>query len=202
MRRAIKTAEAVAPSILWLDELEKGFSGTGSSGQTDGGTSARVFGTFITWLQEKQSSVFVVATANSVQSLPPELLRKGRFDEIFFVDLPNQAERGEIFNIHIQKKNRDPNAFDTSQLVACSQGFSGSEVEQAVISALYDCYEEDKAELTTERLVKSCEEIIPLSYTMKELIDGMREWSKSRARRASHESDEEKEPGDRPKLEI
>ena len=202
MRKAIKTAEAVAPSILWLDELEKGFSGTGSSGQTDGGTTSRVFGTFITWLQEKQSSVFVIATANNVSALPPELLRKGRFDEIFFVDLPSQSERGEIFKIHIAKKKRNAANFDLAALVAASQGFSGSEIEQAVISALYDCYEDDKAELTTERLLKSVEEIIPLSYTMKEMIDGMREWSKSRARRASLGGDSEREPSEGRKLEI
>ena len=202
MRRAIRTAEAVAPSILWLDELEKGFSGTSSSGQTDGGTSARVFGTFITWLQEKQSSVFVIATANDVSALPPELLRKGRFDEIFFVDLPSPAERSEIFKIHVKKKNRDPSGFDTDALVAASQGFSGSEIEQAVVSALYDAYEDDKADLNTDRLVKSVEEIIPLSYTMKERIDGMREWSKSRARRASLEEEGEREPGGGRKLEI
>lgn len=201
MRKAIKTAEAVAPAILWLDELEKGFSGSSSSGQTDGGTTARVFGTFITWLQEKTSSVFVVATANDVSALPPELLRKGRFDEIFFVDLPMPAERGDIFEIHITKKNRDPAAFDKEALIAASQGFAGAEIEQAVISALYDCYEDNKAELTTERLTKAVEEIIPLSYTMKERIDGMREWAKSRARRASTE-DDNADKGPARKLEI
>ncbi len=201
MRKAIKTAEAVAPSILWLDELEKGFSGTASSGQTDGGTTARVFGTFITWLQEKDSSVFVVATANDVSALPPELLRKGRFDDIFFVDLPSPSERGQIFEIHIAKKDRDPKKFDIPALVSAAQGFSGSEIEQVIVSALYDCYEDDKAELTTERVLKSVEEIIPLSYTMKEKIDNMREWAKSRARRASLEDDSARELGGR-KLEI
>jgi SpoVK/Ycf46/Vps4 family AAA+-type ATPase len=201
MRKAIKTAEAVAPSFLWLDELEKGFSGSASSGQTDGGTTARVFGTFITWLQEKTSSVFVVATANDVTALPPELLRKGRFDEIFFVDLPQPAERGTIFDIHIGKKNRDPKSFDRDALVAASQGFAGAEIEQAVVSALYDCYEDNKAELSTDRLVRAVEEIIPLSYTMKERIDGMREWAKSRARRASS-SDDSGDRGVARKLEI
>ncbi|MBD89117.1 MAG: ATPase [Deltaproteobacteria bacterium] len=202
MRKAIATAEAVAPSILWLDELEKGFSGTGSSGSTDGGTTARVFGTFITWLQEKQSSVFVIATANSVASLPPELLRKGRFDEIFFVDLPSGSERSDIFDIHIRKKERDPEAFDLEALVSASQGFSGSEIEQGVVSALYDAYEDDKAELDTARLVRSLREIIPLSFTMKEGIDAMREWAGSRARMASSStaSDPEASPGR--KLEI
>jgi SpoVK/Ycf46/Vps4 family AAA+-type ATPase len=202
MRKAIATAEAVAPSILWLDELEKGFSGTGSSGSTDGGTTARVFGTFITWLQEKQSSVFVIATANSVGSLPPELLRKGRFDEIFFVDLPTASERGDIFEIHIRKKKRDPSVFDIGALVAASQGFSGSEIEQAVVSALYDAYEDGKAELDTARLVRSLEEIIPLSFTMKEGIDAMREWAGSRARLASSTTSSDGEGSSGRKLEI
>jgi SpoVK/Ycf46/Vps4 family AAA+-type ATPase len=201
MRKAIKTAEAVAPSILWLDELEKGFSGTSSSGQTDGGTTSRVFGTFITWLQEKQSSVFVIATANNVNSLPPELLRKGRFDEIFFVDLPSSKEREEIFRIHIDKKKRDASNLDVKALVAASQQFVGAEIEQAVISALFDCYEDGKADLTTERLLKSVEEIVPLSYTMKEMIDGMREWAKSRARRASLEENDAGDPGV-PKIDV
>ncbi len=202
MRKAIKTAEAVAPAILWLDELEKGFSGTKSSGQTDGGTTARVFGTFITWLQEKTSPVFVIATANDVSALPPELLRKGRFDEIFFVDLPTPIERLEIFKIHLSKKRRDAEAFDFDALVGASQGFNGAEIEQAIISALYDAYEDGKADLTTERVLKSIEEIIPLSYTMKERIDGMREWSKSRARRASLDDATLKEQGVGRKLEI
>ena len=201
MRKAIKTAEAVAPSILWLDELEKGFSGTSSSGQTDGGTTSRVFGTFITWLQEKQSSVFVVATANNVQALPPELLRKGRFDEIFFVDLPNAKEREEIFRIHIDKKHRNSEAIDFHKLVQASQQFVGAEIEQAVISSLFDCYEDGKADLTTDRVMKSVEEIVPLSYTMKEMIDGMREWAKSRARRASIAEATAEESG-APKLDL
>jgi SpoVK/Ycf46/Vps4 family AAA+-type ATPase len=201
MRKAIKTAEAVAPSILWLDELEKGFSGTASSGQTDGGTTSRVFGTFITWLQEKQSSVFVIATANNVQALPPELLRKGRFDEIFFVDLPNAKEREDIFKIHIGKKKRDTSSIDYHQLVQASQQFVGAEIEQAVISALFDCYEDGKADLTTDRVLKSVNEIVPLSYTMKEMIDGMRDWAKSRARRASIAESENEESGV-PKLDV
>jgi ATP-dependent 26S proteasome regulatory subunit len=190
MRKAIKTAEAVAPCVLWLDELEKGFSGTASSGQTDGGTTSRVFASFITWLQEKQSPVFVIATANNVHQLPPELLRKGRFDEIFFVDLPTSEERKQIIRIHIQKKKRSLRDFDLDKIVDATQGFSGSEIEQAIISALYDAFEaradDPEADINTERVVKSCEEIIPLSYTMKEDIDRMREWAKSRARPASY----------------
>ena len=135
MRTVIRTAEAIAPAILWIDEIEKGFSGTGSSGSTDGGTTSRVFGSFITWLQEKSSPVFVIATANDVSQLPPELLRKGRFDEIFFCDLPSAKERKQIFDIHIRKKNRDPANFNLDKLVAASPEFSGAEIEQGVIAA-------------------------------------------------------------------
>jgi SpoVK/Ycf46/Vps4 family AAA+-type ATPase len=184
MRKAIKTAEAVAPCILWLDELEKGFSGTQSSGSTDGGTTARVFASFLTWLQEKTSPVFVISTANNVNMLPPELLRKGRFDEIFFIDLPTSEERKKITEIHIKKKKRDTTQFDFDKIMSATQGFSGSEIEQAIVSALYDAFE-DSTDIDTDRIVKSCQEFIPLAYTMKETIDGMREWSKSRARAAS-----------------
>ena len=186
IRKAIKTAEAVAPSILWLDELEKGFSGTGSSGQSDGGTTARVFGSFITWLQEKSSPVFVIATANDVSQLPPELLRKGRFDEIFFVDLPSEEERATISAIHLQRKNRDPANFNIDKIVKATQGFSGSEIEQAIISALFDAFEfDDGRDINDEILGQAISEIIPLSYTAKEKIDYLREWARARARRAS-----------------
>jgi ATP-dependent 26S proteasome regulatory subunit len=190
IRRAIRTAEAVAPSILWLDELEKGFSGAKSSHESDAGTTARVFASFITWLQEKTTPVFVIATANDVTMLPPELLRKGRFDEIFFVDLPNPNERKDIFKIHIERINRrskikrDINSFDLEKLVESTQQFSGAEIEQALVSALFDAFEAN-LDLATDGLIKSVREIIPLSYTMKERIDEMREWANSRARRAS-----------------
>jgi SpoVK/Ycf46/Vps4 family AAA+-type ATPase len=184
IRKAIATAEAVAPAILWLDELEKGFSGVQSSGQSDAGTTARVFGSFITWLQEKQSAVFVIATANDVSMMPPELLRKGRFDEIFFVDMPSEAERREIIRIHLQKKKRDADGFDLDALAAASRGFSGAELEQAVVSALYDAFFEG-AQLDTERVEVAVREVIPLSLTMKEKIDTLRDWARSRARSAS-----------------
>jgi SpoVK/Ycf46/Vps4 family AAA+-type ATPase len=190
IRRAIRTAEAVAPSILWLDEIEKGFSGTKSSGESDAGTTARVFASFITWLQEKSTPVFVIATANDVSMLPPELLRKGRFDEIFFVDLPGPDERADIFRIQIDKVNRrskvrrEPGAFDVDAIVAGSQGYSGAEIEQAVTSALYDAFERGE-DLTTERILRSLAEQVPLSFTMKEKIDAMRQWADGRARRAS-----------------
>ena len=201
-RKAIGTAEAVAPSILWLDELEKGFSGTKSSGQSDAGTTARVFGTFITWLQEKSSPVFVIATANDVSQLPPELLRKGRFDEIFFVDLPSAEERRQIFEIHLRKKKRKPEDFALDELVVASQGFSGSEIEQAIVSALYDAFM-DGVDIDTARVVHSAREIIPLSTTMKEGIDAMRDWARSRARTASPLADKSAEGTDAmPALEL
>lgn len=184
IRKVISTAEAVAPAVLWLDELEKGFSGVQSSGQSDAGTTARVFGSFITWLQEKTSSVFVIATANDVSMMPPELLRKGRFDEIFFVDMPTEDERREIYRIHLKKKGRDPEGFDLDQLARESKGFSGAEVEQAVVAALYDAFF-DEEELSTDRVLRSAAEVIPLSLTMKEKIDDLRDWAQSRARSAS-----------------
>jgi len=137
VRRAIAIAESVAPAILWVDEIDKAFAGSQSSGGTDGGTAARVFGTFLTWLSEKNAPVFVVATANEISQLPPELLRKGRFDEIFFVDLPSPAERSEVLRIHLARRGREAGAFDLSALVEASHDFSGAEIEEAVISALY-----------------------------------------------------------------
>ncbi len=184
IRSVIKTAEAIAPAILWIDELEKGFSGTGSSGQTDGGTTSRVFGSFITWLQEKTSPVFVIATANNVQQLPPELLRKGRFDEIFFCDLPDREDRRQILEIHIRRKNRDPGQFDMDRLVDASVDYSGAEIEQAVIAAMYDAFDTGN-DLSSDGLLKTLTEIVPLAVTMREMIDGMREWAKTRARMAS-----------------
>ncbi len=184
IRKAIRTAEAIAPAVLWLDEMEKGFSGTASSGQTDGGTTSRVFGTFITWLQEKTSSVFVIATANDVRSLPPELLRKGRFDEIFFVDLPTKEERRSIIEIHVRRKQRDPSAWNLDKLADATTEYSGSELEMGVVSALYDAYDAGH-DLNEEGVTHSLREIVPLAITMKENIDIMRDWAKTRARPAS-----------------
>jgi SpoVK/Ycf46/Vps4 family AAA+-type ATPase len=187
MRRAIQMAEAVAPSILWVDELEKGFSGTGSSNQSDAGTAARVFGSFITWLQEKTSPVFVIATANNVDELPPEMMRKGRFDEIFFVDLPSLPERKEICAIHLTRRGRDPSSFNLDLLAEKSEGMTGAEIEQAVVSALFDEYDThgSKGVLTTEGVIHSLGETVPLSKTMKEKIAALRTWCKTRARPAS-----------------
>ena len=184
VRRAIATAESIAPSILWLDEMEKGFSGLSSSGQTDGGTTARVFGTFLTWLQEKKSPVFVVATCNSVSQMPPELLRKGRFDEIFFVDLPSKEERKQIFKIHLEKRKRDIKKFDLNKLAELTKDFAGSEIEEIVVAGLYDAFDEGH-DLTQKNLENAISGMIPLSQTMGDQIKATRDWAKIRARRAS-----------------
>jgi len=181
----VQTAESIAPCILWLDEMEKGFSGLGSSGMTDGGTTARVFGTFLTWLQEKTTPVFVVATSNNVSQLPPELLRKGRFDEIFYVDLPSKEERAEILKIHLEKRGRKPENFDVDKTALQTRGFSGSEIEEVIVSGLYDAFNKGE-ELKQEHLEQAVKAMIPLSQTMEEQIRGIREWAKLRARRASN----------------
>lgn len=184
IRNVIKTAEAIAPAILWIDELEKGFSGTASSGSTDGGTTSRVFASFITWLQEKTSPVFVIATANNVSALPPELLRKGRFDEIFFCDLPGAEDRRSIIDIHLRKKRRDPSQFDLDKLVEATMDFSGAELEQVVIASLYDAFDTGN-DLSTDGLLTTLRDIVPLAITMREQIEAMREWARTRARPAA-----------------
>jgi len=184
MRRAIQMAETVSPCVLWLDEIEKGLAGIQSSGYADSGVTARVFATLNTWMQEKTKPVFVVATANDISQLPPELLRKGRFDEIFFVDLPAECERREIFDIHLKKRKRNPDDFDLDRLAVESRGFSGAEIEQVVISALYSAFEENR-DLNSDDLLAALQQTVPLSVTMKEDIDLVRHWAKGRARPAS-----------------
>ena len=184
IRNALRLAESVAPCILWLDELDKGLSGLASSHLSDAGTSARVFGSFLTWMQEKTAPVFVVATANDIATLPPEALRKGRFDEIFFLDLPNRAEREEIFGIHLAKRGRAPRRFDVETLSRRSEGYSGAEIEQAVISGLYDAFEAGR-DLSTEDILRALEETVPLSRTMEARITALRRWARTHARPAS-----------------
>ncbi len=184
MRRAILMAETVSPCVLWLDEIEKGLAGVQSSGMADAGVTARVFATLNTWMQEKTKPVFVVATANDITQLPPELLRKGRFDDIFFVDLPTEEERREIFAIHLRKRKRDPNQFQLERLAAESGGSSGAEVEQAVISGMYAAFEEER-EVTTEDILTALKQTVALSVTMREDISMVRHWAKGRARPAS-----------------
>lgn len=186
MRKAIATAEAIAPSILWVDEIEKGFSGLKSGG--DSGTSARVFGTFLTWMQEKTAPVFVIATANDISSLPPELLRKGRFDEIFFVDLPTAKEREKIFSVHLNKRMKNSNINHEievtesvcSELANASVGYVGAEIEQIVIAAMYEAFYADRG-LRKEDVLKAIKETVPLSSTQREQILALREWAKERA---------------------
>src|SRR3989449_5561341 len=184
VRRAIAVGESVAPAILWVDEIDKAFAGSQGSGVSDGGTTARVFGTFLTWLSEKTAPVFVVATANDISQLPPELLRKGRLDEIFFVDLPVRDERLEVFRIHLNKRGRDAAQFDLDALADASKDFSGAEIEQAIISALYDAFYA-RHELTTPHILEALRETVPLAKTMDEQINRFRAWAAGRARQAS-----------------
>ena len=186
MRKAIKTAEAIAPSVLWIDEIEKGFPAAGGGG--DSGVSSRVFGSFLTWMQEKTKPVFVVATANNIGSLPPEFLRKGRFDEIFFVDLPTQKERADIFTLHLKKRLTDPkvvgnfNLSDAAlaELTNSTEGYVGAEIEQVVISGLFDAFADDRA-VRLEDFVKAVKNMVPLSVTQAEQIRSIREWANVRA---------------------
>lgn len=189
IRTALQVAQALAPCVLWIDEIEKGLAGMGSSDSTDGGTTARVVGTLLTWMQEKQDPVFVVATANRIDMLPPELLRKGRFDEIFFVDLPTRQIREEILRIHIKKKGRDLADYDVAALAEQSVGFSGAELEEAVREGLYDAYSEGR-ELATRHIAQAIQQTFPLSRTMRDQIEGLRKWAKVRARLATGQDPE------------
>jgi len=186
MRQALQLAEALSPSILWVDEIEKGLSGMQSSGASDGGTTARVLGSFLTWMQEKEKPVFVVATANNIAQLPPELLRKGRLDEIFFVDLPNATERAEILEVHLRNRQRSED-FDTvelNQLASLAKGFTGAELEEAIKEAMFVAFDEG-CELDVKHLEEAIKITAPLSITMHELIRDTRQWAKGRAVRAS-----------------
>ncbi len=201
IRRAIQVAESVAPVVFWIDEIDKAFRGSrGSGASTDAGTSARVFSTFLTWMSEKKSPVFVIATANDISALPPELLRKGRFDEIFFVDLPIWAERRDVFRVHLAKRKMDPAQFDLDALAKAAEGYSGAEIEEAIISSMFDAFY-DKQELTSERLVNGLRQTVPLSRTMREDIDALRQWSVGRAHPATSPDAEHEGQGQR-KLEI
>ncbi|MGK7873446.1 MAG: AAA family ATPase [Xenococcaceae cyanobacterium] len=194
MRQAIKTAEAIAPSILWIDEIEKGFSSLGSNG--DSGTSTRVFGTFLTWMQEKTKPVFVASTSNNISGLPPELLRKGRFDEIFFVDLPTRKERMDIFRVHLKKRLKDPTVVGNlkftdqalAKLAELTEGFVGAEIEQVVISSLFEAFSEDRS-LQADDFVKAIRNTVALSITQAEQIWAIREWANVRAVAATRQED-------------
>lgn len=191
-RSMIKIAEAVSPCILWVDEIEKGFAGANTG--LDSGVGARVMGTILTWMQEKTAPVFVYATANDVSKLPPEMLRKGRFDEIFFVDLPSNTERREIFEVHLRKRGRErlimtptnhsPNMLDLDQLVAKSEGYSGSEIEEAIIEAMYRAFDAG-TELNSIDTIDALDSMVPLSQMMKQEVEALRAWGKGRARPAN-----------------
>ncbi|MBU2964032.1 AAA family ATPase [Amphritea sp. 2_MG-2023] len=195
MRSALQMAEALSPSILWVDEIEKALAGMQSSGSTDGGTTARVLGSFLTWMQEKEKPVFVVATANHIAQLPPELLRKGRVDEIFFVDLPVQQDRKEIISIHLKRRQRlDEFSLDElDELAAASKGFTGAELEEAVKEGMFLAFDEGH-QLNKDDILKAIRATMPLSQTMSEMIGNTRQWAKGRAVAASTSEPEKLDP--------
>jgi hypothetical protein len=178
LEKALQVAEHMAPCVLMIDEIEKAFAYSGSA-DSDGGLSRRLFGRLLGWLQDRAAPVFVVATCNAIHGLPPEMTRKGRFDEIFFIDLPDAAERAQIFAIHLRKRKRDPEAFDLDGLAAASDGFSGAEIEQAVVSALYTAFAH-RGELTTALLADELASTKPLSVTRREEIESLRAWARGR----------------------
>ncbi|HOG79200.1 MAG TPA: AAA family ATPase [Anaerolineaceae bacterium] len=187
-RRALHLAETVAPCIVWIDEMEKALA----HGGLDSGTSMRVFGAILTWMQEKTAPCFVVATANDIASLPPELLRKGRFDEIFFLDLPTQAERREIFSVHLRKRGRIPADFDLEKLAEHTAGYVGSEIEQAIIDAMYIGFNDQRREFTTADILAAVKRQVPLSISQRETIGGLRNWLREgRAQSASFQEIED-----------
>ena len=192
IRKAIATAEAVAPCVLWIDEIEKGLSGVQSSGATDGGVTSRIFSTILTWMQEKTAPVFVVATANNINQLPPELLRKGRFDEFFFVDLPSQKEKENIFSIHLQKNRQNVSSFALDILAQKAEGFNGAEIEECVKEAMFTAYVESQEsniapKLQMIHILDAIKNTVPLSKTMEKQITDLRKFAVSRAKNASKE---------------
>ena len=189
IRKVFQVAEGLAPCILWIDELEKVFAGSGpDSASADAGVSSRLLASFLSWMQDRKSPVFVAATCNNVTALPPELIRKGRFDEIFFVDLPNQAERRQIFAIQIAKRKRNPADFDLEAAATAAKGYSGAEIDAAVQGAMYAAYSEKKS-LTTQLLLNALGQTVPLSTTRAEEINELRQWAQTRAVTASAHDD-------------
>lgn len=180
-RQALRLAEAVAPCVLWIDEIEKGLA----QGGLDSGTSSRVFATLLTWMQEKTAPCFVVATANNIASIPPELLRKGRFDEVFFLDLPTQEERQAIFSVHLKKRNRLVQDYQIDRLAKAAEGYVGAEIEQAIIDAMYIGFNEQR-EITTQDILRAIKKQVPLSVSQKEIVNALRNWlQEGRAQSAS-----------------
>ena len=180
LHRALELAEKLSPMVLWIDEIEKAFASAGSSGDADAGLSQRLLATLLTWMQDRKGGVFLAATSNNINKLPPEMLRKGRFDEIFFVDLPTEEVRGSMYALHLKKRGRDAGTFDLPKLAKASNGFSGAEIEQSIASALYSAFAE-KQQLTTEILLVEIRSTQPLSVTRAEDVQAIREWAKARA---------------------
>ncbi len=181
IRKVFRVAEGLAPCVLWIDELEKVFAGSGpDSASADAGVSSRLLGAFLSWMQDRKAPVFVAATSNNVMVLPPELIRKGRFDDLFFVDLPNPEERKQIFSITLAKRKRKAEDFDLDQLAATAEGYSGAEIDAAVQDALYAAYSEKKS-LTTQSMITALAKTVPLSTTRAEEIAALREWARARA---------------------
>ena len=180
LQKALELAQKLAPMVLWIDEIEKAFASAGSSGDADAGLSQRLLATLLTWMQDRESGVFLAATSNNISALPPEMLRKGRFDEIFFVDLPNAEVRSALFALHLKKRGRDASSFDLPRLAAASEGFSGAEIEQAIASGLYTAFAQ-KQQLSTDILFGEIRGTQPLSVTRAEDIQAIRDWAKTRA---------------------
>jgi ATP-dependent 26S proteasome regulatory subunit len=185
IRKVFQVAEGLAPCVLWIDELEKVFAGSGpDSASADAGVSSRLLASFLSWMQDRKAPVFVAATCNNVTVLPPELIRKGRFDELFFVDLPNESERKQIFSIQLARRKRNPTEFDLERVAASAKGYSGAEIDAAVQGALYAAYSEKKS-LSTQSLIDALSQTVPLSTTRAEEIAALREWARTRAVAAS-----------------
>jgi AAA+ superfamily predicted ATPase len=180
LHKALELAQKLSPMVLWIDEIEKAFASAGSSGDADAGLSQRLLATLLTWMQDRESGVFLAATSNNITVLPPEMIRKGRFDEIFFVDLPSLDVRAALFELHLRKRGRDAATFDLEKLAANSEGFSGAEIEQAIVAGLYTAFAQ-KQQLTTEVLLEEMHSTQPLSVTRAEEVESIREWAKTRA---------------------
>jgi ATP-dependent 26S proteasome regulatory subunit len=180
LHKALELAQKLAPMVLWIDEIEKAFASAGSSGDADAGLSQRLLATLLTWMQERESGVFLAATSNNITVLPPEMMRKGRFDEIFFVDLPSGEVRGALFELHLKKRGREVTTFDLAKLAAGSEGFSGAEIEQVIVAGLYSAFAQ-KQQLTTDVLLAEIRATQPLSVTRAEEVESIRQWAKTRA---------------------
>jgi hypothetical protein len=180
LHKALELAQRLSPLVLWIDEIEKAFASAGASGDADAGLSQRLVATLLTWMQEREPGVFLAATSNNISALPPEMLRKGRFDEIFFVDLPSTEVRSALFALHLKKRSRDAAKFDLPKLAAASNGFSGAEIEQAIVAALYTAFNA-KQDLNTEILMAELAGTQPLSVTRAEDVAAIRNWAQTRA---------------------